>query len=337
MTTDKFADPLMDGFAEMLYLKDRLSENTLSAYMCDLKAFKRELEARGLDWKSAGREDCESVLFDNDKSPATQARVLSSLKRFYDYLRREGQIDSNCVEGIKSPKTARRLPNVISEKMIDRLLMTPDTSTILGLRDKAFLEFLYSTGLRVSEAVDMRLTDVDMRNRVVRAVGKGDKERLAPLSSFALSYVRHYIYTSRPALLKRRESDYLFVSQKREKMSRQLAWMIVNKYAEQVGIHNVSPHTLRHAFATHMVNNGANLRTVQKLLGHADIGTTQIYTHIADAHLKDVVKAGHPRFFDDSAPASNGAAANPETAAGSAQYATGPRADEPFADDKSQD
>lgn len=286
---------MLDEFIDSLFVRDKLSQNTLESYRRDLVKLTGRLEQYGKDWFNADTEDFKKALFDNGEKTNSQARTLSSLKRFFNWLVMEQRIDHNPVESIQAPKLGQRIPKIISEVKIDAFLVAPDTRTIHGIRDKAFIELLYSTGLRVSEAVSLKLSQVDLQVGVIRTVGKGNKERIIPISEYAAGFIDYYLNKSRKLLLKERTSDYLFVSQKDGKISRQLAWMIVKRYAKQVGIDNLSPHGLRHAFATHLVNHGANLRAVQKLLGHADISTTQIYTHVANERLWDSVDENHPR------------------------------------------
>ncbi|PIT64901.1 site-specific tyrosine recombinase XerD, partial [Snodgrassella alvi] len=227
--------------------------------------------------------------------PSSQARALSACKRLFSWMHEYNRRQDIPTEQLQMPKKGQYLPDIISETQIDALLAAPDTKTLLGLRDKALLELMYATGLRVSEAVNLRINEIDLQNGLLSTIGKGNKQRMVPLGEEATDWLENYFTDARPALLKGRACDAVFVSQKKTAITRQLAWMIVTKYASAAGIHHLSPHGLRHAFATHLVNHGADLRVVQLLLGHADIGTTQIYTHVANERLKQIVHQHHPR------------------------------------------
>ena len=213
----------------------------------------------------------------------------------YGWLEETGQRADNPTRFLKTPKSKRKLPTLITEAQIDALLAAPDVEKPHGLRDKALLEVMYATGLRVTEAVKLTLSDIDLHRGSIRTIGKGDKLRLVPLGQEAAYWVERYCNESRPLLLKNKICDEVFVSQKRSGISRQLAWMIVKEYAEAAGIASLSPHGLRHAFATHLVNHGVDLRSVQMMLGHSDINTTQIYTHVANIRLKNMVDEHHSR------------------------------------------
>ncbi|PJO78572.1 site-specific tyrosine recombinase XerD [Neisseria brasiliensis] len=286
---------LIDKLLEHLWLNHRLSQNTLQSYRRDLEKVAARLSQKNLDWLNAAREDLADVVYDATEKPSSQARSLSACKRLYAWLEETEQHHDNPTTFLKAPKQAQKLPKLITEKQIDRLLNAPDTDTPHGLRDKALLEVMYATGLRVTEAVKLQLGDIDLNKGWIRTIGKGDKQRIVPLGGEAVYWIERYVQESRPLLLKNKMCDELFVSQKRVGISRQLAWMIVKEYAEMAGITALSPHGLRHAFATHLVNHGADLRVVQTLLGHADISTTQIYTHVANQRLKSVVEQHHPR------------------------------------------
>lgn len=292
MTAD---DALIDAFLDHLWLSERLAHNTLAAYRRDLHKIAARLAKRNKTWLNAGEHDLASALFEHAEKPTSQARALSSVRRFYIYLLQQQHISHDATLHLKSPKQNQTLPAVISETQVEALLAAPDLTTALGLRDSALLEVMYATGLRVSEAVALSLTEIDLNRGVLHTVGKGDKERLVPLGEVAAERLQEYLREARPHLLKGLASDDVFVSQKRSRISRQLAWMIVKRYAATVGIPRLTPHGLRHAFATHLVNHGADLRVVQILLGHADISTTQIYTHIASERLKNLVQQHHPR------------------------------------------
>lgn len=288
-------DEISDLFLDHLWLGERLSANTLAAYRRDLHKIAQRLAQKQRTWQTADKNDLAEALFANDEKPSSQSRSLSCIRRFYRYLHEEKRIADNPAEYLRFPKKKRTLPATVSEAQVEALLAAPDTQTPLGLRDKALLEVMYATGLRVSEAVHLTLSEIDLNRGVLHTVGKGDKERLVPLGEEAVYWLQRYLNAARAELLKGRAEDFVFVSQKRCGISRQLAWMIVKRYAAAVGIRQLSPHGLRHAFATHLVNHGADLRVVQLLLGHADIGTTQIYTHVANERLKALVHTHHPR------------------------------------------
>lgn len=288
-------DEISDLFLDHLWLGERLSANTLAAYRRDLHKIAQRLAQKQRTWQTADKNDLAEALFANDEKPSSQSRSLSCIRRFYRYLYEEKRIADNPAEYLRFPKKKRTLPATVSEAQVEALLAAPDTQTPLGLRDKALLEVMYATGLRVSEAVHLTLSEIDLNRGVLHTVGKGDKERLVPLGEEAVYWLQRYLNAARAELLKGRAEDFVFVSQKRCGISRQLAWMIVKRYAAAVGIRQLSPHGLRHAFATHLVNHGADLRVVQLLLGHADIGTTQIYTHVANERLKALVHTHHPR------------------------------------------
>lgn len=242
----------------------------------------------------------ESVLNDflvqGADSARTTARRMSSIRRFYQYLLREKIIDADPSENLVGPKGGRKLPKSLSQADVDALLEAPQTGDALGLRDRAMLELLYATGLRVSELVGIELTQVNLRQGVVRVSGKGNKERLVPLGEEAISWLQRYLSESRGQLVEGKPSRSVFVTRRGGAMSRQSFWYLIKKYARRAGINSdLSPHTLRHAFATHLLNNGADLRVVQMLLGHSDISTTQIYTHIATERLKQLHSVHHPR------------------------------------------
>ena len=286
---------LIDRLLEHLWLNDRLSQNTLEGYRSDLTKIGQRLQSAGKDWLSAEPADLADAVYAAEESNHSQARALSALKRLYGWLIDSGQLAANPTERLKTPKQSRTLPDIITENQIDTLLAAPDTDTPHGLRDKALLELMYATGLRVSEAVNLKLNEINLNRGILNTIGKGDKQRIVPLGAEAVYWIERYLANARPLLLKNARCDELLVSQKKQGISRQLAWMIVKQYADVAGIAHLSPHGLRHAFATHLVNHGADLRVVQMLLGHADISTTQIYTHVANERLKSVVSQHHPR------------------------------------------
>jgi integrase/recombinase XerD len=291
---------LLDEFCDALWLEDGLSRNTLESYRCDLRLFSEWLSAdRGKTLLQAQRMDLLDYLaykFQRKAKPRSAARLLSSLKRFYRFLLRENRIQADPTLQVESPKLPRSLPKILTEEDVDSLLAAPNVETPLGLRDKSMLETLYASGLRVSELVTMKLAQLSQDMGVVRVVGKGSKERLVPVGEEALIWIRRYMDNARPEILTGRQADALFITSRGASMTRQAFWYLIRRYADQAGIRNgISPHTLRHAFATHLLNHGADLRVVQMLLGHADISTTQIYTHVARERLKQLHAKHHPR------------------------------------------
>ncbi|AUZ04208.1 MULTISPECIES: site-specific tyrosine recombinase XerD [Vitreoscilla] len=285
----------IDLLLEQLWLQDRLSQNTLDAYRRDLQKIHDRLLVHKVDWFNCDGVQLGEALFKNEEKPTSQARALSACKRLYNYFNEQELKHQEPLFYLQRPKIGRSLPPIITEAQVDALLEAPDVDDVHGLRDKALLEMMYATGMRVSEAINLELSHLDLQQGVVSTVGKGDKQRLIPLGEEACEWLEAYLLHSRPMLLKQKPCDFVFVSQKRVGMTRQLAWQIVDKYATQIGIENLSPHKLRHAFATHLVNHGADLRVVQMLLGHADINTTQIYTHVANVRLKHLIDQHHPR------------------------------------------
>jgi len=297
MATD---EGLLDEFGDALWLEDGLSRNTLESYRRDLRLFSTWLLAdRGKSLLQVQRLDLLDYLayrFQRRARPRSAARLLSSLKRFYRYSTRENRIQSDPTLQLESPKLPRSLPNILTEKDVEALLAAPNVQTPLGLRDRAMLETLYASGLRVSELVTMSLAQLSHDMGVVRVSGKGNKERLVPVGEESLAWVRRYMENARPVILAGRQADALFVTLRGASMTRQAFWYLIRRYANQAGVRRgISPHTLRHAFATHLLNHGADLRVVQMLLGHADISTTQIYTHIARERLKQLHARHHPR------------------------------------------
>jgi len=297
MATD---EGLLDEFGDALWLEDGLSRNTLDSYRRDLRLFSTWLLAdRGKSLLQVQRLDLLDYLayrFQRRARPRSAARLLSSLKRFYRYSTRENRIQSDPTLQLESPKLPRSLPKILTENDVEALLAAPNVQTPLGLRDRAMLETLYASGLRVSELVTMSLAQLSHDMGVVRVSGKGNKERLVPVGEESLSWVRRYMDQARPVILAGRQADALFVTLRGASMTRQAFWYLIRRYANQAGIRReISPHTLRHAFATHLLNHGADLRVVQMLLGHADISTTQIYTHIARERLKQLHARHHPR------------------------------------------
>ncbi len=287
---------LIQRFTDALWLEEGLSPNTLKAYGTDLRLFSGWLEKPPAE---ATIEDLARYLgqrFHAGVSARSSARLLSSLRKFYRYLVREGLIATDPCAGIESPYLGRSLPDTLSEAEVESLLNAPDPQQPLGLRDRCLLEVLYATGMRVSELVGLKGDQVDRKLGVARIWGKGGKERLVPLGEEALALLEEYLGKSRPLLLGARQSVFLFVTRRGGPMTRQAFWYLIKRYARQAGIIKpLSPHTLRHAFATHLINHGANLRAVQMLLGHSSLSTTQIYTHVAQARLQDLHARFHPR------------------------------------------
>ena len=286
---------LIEALLEHLWLYDRLSQNTLDSYRRDLTKIAQRLEQQQHTWQTAAATDLSAAIYVAEEQSRSQARALSACKRLYAWLVETDQRSDNPTEHLTAPKAAQSLPDIITEKQIDLLLEAPDITTPHGLRDKALLELIYATGLRVSEAVKLQINEINLNRGVINTIGKGNKQRIVPLGGEAIYWIERYLSEARPQLLKNTRCHELLVSQKRGGISRQLAWMIVEKYAAQAGIRHLSPHGLRHAFATHLVNHGADLRSVQILLGHANINTTQIYTHVANQRLKNLVTEHHSR------------------------------------------
>lgn len=295
-------ETLIDRFLDSQYTERGLSLNTLQAYRRDLTGFNQWLQAQGeqpfASVTMGTVQDYLSVRLSAGIKPRTAARLLSSLRRFYRYLIREALIDQDPTAHIAFPKIGRLLPTSLSEGGVERLLASPDTEDALGLRDRAMLELLYSSGLRVSELVSLQVHQINFNLGVVRLFGKGNKERIVPIGDEAITWVQRYHASARIALLggDATFSDALFVTQRKAGMTRQTVWYMIKRYAEKAAIRGeISPHTLRHAFATHLVNNDADLRVVQLLLGHSALSTTQIYTHVARARLQDLHAQHHPR------------------------------------------
>ena len=292
---------LLDEFCDALWLEDGLSRNTLESYRRDLCKFADWLQAQQkipiLETSHADIQGFLAYLYTQQKAKATStSRAISSLKRLFRYLLRQNKIATDPTLQIAPPKLPRSLPKSLTEEDVELLLNAPDVDTPLGMRDRTMFEVLYATGLRVSELVGLSVAQVSLDMGVVRVTGKGSKERLVPLGEEALDWLQKYLREMRPALLSGRLSDAMFVTQRGEAMTRQMFWYLIKKHAQHGGVHKpLSPHTLRHAFATHLLNHGADLRVVQMLLGHSDISTTQIYTHVARERLKALHSKHHPR------------------------------------------
>ena len=286
--------PLLDAFCDALWLEDGLSKNTLSAYRRDLEQFALFLKQAPL--QKADEQDLFSFLAARRGRASSAARMLSSLKRFYAWCLRERHVKADPTLKLDAPKRAPRFPKTLSEADVEALLAAPDAGTPLGLRDRAMFEVLYASGLRVSELVGLKVFEVNLDAGVLRIMGKGSKERLVPLGEEAVDWVRRYQKESRASILKKKSSDFLFVTGRAKAMTRQAFWQAIKRYgARAVPDKHFSPHVLRHAFATHLINHGADLRVVQMLLGHADISTTQIYTHVARERMKLLHAKHHPR------------------------------------------
>lgn len=289
----------VDGFIDHLWLEDGLSKNTLTSYRQDLSAFAEWLQkTENRDLHQARQADIQQYLavrFPHSK-PRSISRLIATLRRFYRYALRESQVEVDPTLQIDSPKLPRSLPKSLNEDEVEALLDAPDLGQPLGLRDRAMLELLYACGLRVSELVGLKVTEIGLQEGVIRVTGKGSKTRLVPMGEEALEWIGRYLKEARRDILQKRLSDSLFVTQRGEAMTRQAFWYLIKRYALQAGIRKpISPHVLRHAFATHLLNHGADLRVVQMLLGHADISTTQIYTHVARERLKQLHAVHHPR------------------------------------------
>ena len=291
--------PLIEQWLDATWMERGLSEHSLAAYRRDLMQFARWLEQGG-----GGLESCErGHLYDwlawqqrRGISARSVARQLSALRGFFRWLLREGRIHEDPTLLVERPRTPRPLPGTLAEADVDALLAAPDVTTALGLRDRALLEVLYAAGLRVSELAGLRLAQLSLRQGLVRVTGKGGRERLVPLGEQALHWVQRYLRESRPLLLGTTASDALFPGRDGRPMTRQTFWHRLRHHAAAAGIRKrLSPHTLRHAFATHLLNHGADLRVVQMLLGHSDLSTTQIYTHVAQQRLRELHATHHPR------------------------------------------
>jgi integrase/recombinase XerD len=296
---DEASRQLIEWFLDAQWMERGLSENTLAAYRNDLNGLAAWLVPRGGALATARREDLLEYLSERvigGARPRTTARLLSSLRRFYRYLVREGRISGDPTLRIDTPRIGRPLPDSLSEEDVETLLGAPDVDEALGLRDRAMLELLYACGLRVSELVNLSLEQIDLTQGVVRLMGKGSKERLVPLGEEASDWVQRYIARARPELAAGVSARALFITRRGAAMTRQAFWYRLRHCAVKAGINKaLSPHTLRHAFATHLLNHGADLRVVQMLLGHSDLSTTQIYTHVARERLKELHSRHHPR------------------------------------------
>lgn len=292
-------DTALNQFYQHLQVERGLAPLTVAAYAGDLQDFWEFLEGRARShWGAVVLSDLQDYfakLEARGLAARSRARKLSALRQFFRFLQREEQVQANPVELLDSPRLPRRLPQVLGEQDVAALLAAPDPATPTGLRDQALLEVLYATGLRVSELVGLTLKQLDLRRGVVRPLGKGGKERVVPMVALAVDKVQLYLDQGRPRLLHGRTSPYVFVNHRGGKLSRQGFWKLLRQYALKAGVKTLSPHTLRHSFASHLLSRGANLRVLQMLLGHADLATTQIYTHLDAARLKQVHRKAHPR------------------------------------------
>ena len=293
------AEAVIDKFLDTIWMERGLSANTLGAYRADLVALRRWLAERDVSLMYANRSDLLAFIAwrsEQGAKPRSTARQLSSFRRFYRFLLRESVIQEDPTIKIDMPRIGRSLPQFLTEGEVEALLAAPDVSDPLGHRDRTMLEVLYATGLRVSELINLRQSEINLNQGVVRIVGKGDRERLIPLGEESQHWIRDFIAGPRTEILLERQTDYLFPTRRGDRMTRQAFWHIIKRYSKQAKISSkMSPHTLRHAFATHLLNNGADLRVVQMLLGHSDLSTTQIYTHVAKARMKELHSQHHPR------------------------------------------
>lgn len=291
--------PLIELFLDAAWAERGLSQNTLQGYRYDLLQLDAHQQKLSKDLESASREDLLHFLasrMQEGKSPRSLSRYLSVFRQFYRWLLREGLIRKDPSVLIESPRLGRSLPKALNEGQVVALLEAPDVETPLGLRDRTMLELMYATGLRVSELVDLEFADLSISQGIVRVMGKGNKERLVPLGEEALSWLQRYFSVSRPVLIGTADCSRVFITTRKKGMTRQAFWYAIKRYAQLASIdQHVSPHTLRHSFATHLLNHGADLRVVQLLLGHSDLSTTQIYTHIAREGLKALHSKHHPR------------------------------------------
>lgn len=301
---DQLSQPeqqLIEQFLDALWMEHGLSQNTLAAYRNDLASLAQWLNGQQTELIAAQQGELQGFLacrFEQGSKNRSAARLLSSMRRFYAWLLRQRRIQADPVALIEAPKPEQPLPRSLSEAQVEALLLAPDIKQPLGLRDRAMLEMLYATGLRVSELIGLQFSQVSIDPGVVRVVGKGNKERLVPLGEEAIDWLQNYMANARADLMARHPPcNALFVTNRGRGMSRQAFWYLLKRYALQAGINPeiLSPHTLRHAFATHLLNHGADLRVVQMLLGHSDISTTQIYTHVAQQRLQDIYQQHHPR------------------------------------------
>jgi integrase/recombinase XerD len=300
MPVDSQIHPEIERFIDAMWMEKGLSNNTLSSYRRDLRQFDEWLQqSGGCTIMEATRSSLQGYLgarLEQGQSPRSSARFLSCARGFYRYLLREGRLTIDPTLDIDSPRIGRPLPKALSEVEVDRLLQAPDLEQALEMRDRTMLELLYACGLRVSELTSLQMVQISMNQGVVRVFGKGSKERLVPVGEEALRWLQRYLAGPRWELLNAIPSDVVFPSRRGTQMTRQTFWYRIKIYAQRAGIKkHLSPHTLRHAFATHLLNHGADLRVVQMLLGHSDLSTTQIYTHVAQQRMQELHEQHHPR------------------------------------------
>ncbi len=289
----------LDNFLDAIWVEQGLSKNTLISYEHDIKIFFSYIDKFNIKLSDVTISNINTFIssrFSLGISSKSNMRIISSLKKFFLYLLLRNIVKKNPTESIETPRKVKSLPHTIDVESVNKLLDAPSFNTKLGARDKAMLEILYSCGLRVSELVTLKLSQVVMESNFLRVMGKGSKERIIPINDYALEFLKTYINEYRLKFTKEKKTDFLFLSNRGKEMTRHAFWHLIKKYAFKAGIkENLSPHTLRHAFATHMINNGADLRVVQLLLGHSDLSTTQLYTHIAKNELKELFCKNHPR------------------------------------------
>ncbi|MGC2418749.1 MAG: site-specific tyrosine recombinase XerD [Candidatus Acidiferrales bacterium] len=286
-------------FLNCLRIEKGLSDNTILAYRRDIEKFAAFATERGLGTREITRSDVVDFLaslYKRRLDSRSVARHLVTIRNFFRFALLEGYIDDDPAATIESPRFRQSLPSFLSIEEVDRLLRQPDTTNIVGLRDRALIEIMYSAGLRVSELCGLRVDDLQLDPGCLRCIGKGNKERLVPVGKQALAIVRKYLRTARPELLRGGSSPYLFLNQRGGKLDRITFWKLLGAYGRKAALRKpLTPHMLRHSFATHLLDRGADLRSVQMMLGHSDISTTQIYTHVIEERLKTVYKAHHPR------------------------------------------
>jgi integrase/recombinase XerD len=292
-------DPIT-SYLRHLEVERRLSPHTLSAYARDLERLRAFASAQGREAAGMDRRSLEALVRDSmagGLSPTSTARLVASIRGLYRYLRRRGDVSENPAEELQAPRAFQSLPRFLSTAEVDGLLDAPDVSRPGGLRDRALIEVLYATGLRVSELISLRIADVRLDQGYVQCLGKGSKERIVPLGDVAAGWVRRYVAEARPRFVTKKDPPWLFVSQRgARRLTRGAFWQILKDYGLAAGIQaHLSPHVLRHSFDTHLLERGADLRAIQTMLGHADLSTTQIYTHVLEARLRQVYDAFHPR------------------------------------------
>ncbi len=293
------SESVIEQFCDQIWMEQGLSDATLSSYRSDLKLFSQWLDKQGKNLVNASAPDIQQYLaerYTQQYSSRSTARFLSSARKFYRHLLQSNQVKVDPTQQIESPKIQPPVPKSLSEDEVDNLLSQPDLDTALGLRDKAMLELLYSSGLRITELISVEINQIGFQQGVMRVIGKGNKERIVPIGEEALQAIAAYIRHGRAELANEKVCDWLFLSTRGQKMTRQTFWHRIKLYAKTAGIRkHLSPHTLRHVFATHLLNHGADLRTLQMLLGHSDLSTTQIYTYVAKERLKQLHSQHHPR------------------------------------------